>query len=75
MEQEGFYTIEIDIKNEKRNKICNFYDIYCKKPLTTITKSTCGRVITASMSVLIGIIVYITSHYAGTPIFSSVCNK
>jgi hypothetical protein len=71
-----FYTIEIEDQNCKnKSKIKNYYEKYFSKPIKKITRTKYGRATTIVLSASIGIIVYISSHYAGEYPFKSICEQ
>lgn len=68
-----FYTIEVNT-NEEKHFVNKYLHLYLLTPIDKICKSTCGRVITGTASVIIGICVYIASHFAGEyPSINGVC--
>lgn len=79
MNSETFYTVKLndivyDEEDNKPHRITQLISVG-KSAISKITQSKYGRICTVVLSTVIGMVVYVSIHYAGEPPFKYICKK
>lgn len=69
----GYYIVKVDSSMKSGKPIA--YSDKLKPIINCIVKTKYGKIFTLALSSVIGMIVYVSAHYAGEYPFQSICTK